>query len=792
MAAGVRLVLAGDHHDPAAVAADGGDRLDRAVERRDGVDGVVDVQLAEPVDRPPIASAGRCPSSRTSSGGPRRAAELLDRQVDAELAAEGGQRAGEPGAGVDEGHVEVEGDDQGHAADRRDARRQSEPLPRWGPVGDTGRLTSMPRPRRVPVGTLCACALRDDDGVLAGVGLAGAVAAEPDTEPTTDTATPGRHDLYLVTLAGPGSSADRGGRVRPATSARRAVAEQDATLAASVPAPRSTAGRRPQRLRRTAHRGPGPRGRGRPRRRPGRARRGPPAGGRPRRPVRPAPPGPRHVRGGAGTVIGFVDSGIWPDSPLFADVRGLGRSARDFRGACATGAGWPATRATASSSAPSGSSTGFGADRVRAYACLSAARRRRPRHPDGLDRGRQRRGQRAGHEPARRQLRGRRPAGPARGLQGLLDRARPAPTTAARPPTSSPPIDRAVPTGSTCSTSPSTAPDTGIDTVERALLGAAEADIVVVGRRRQPRPPLVRRAPLALGHVRSAARPASPDAARVVAPGAPADRRHGRPRRRPPARLVLGARVAAAGATAPSRGSACPAASTPRASPGASSCASAAGIGRVDKSRGGRAGRRRRHGAGQHHAAARLTADFHSVPTVHLTKDDGRTLRAWMRAHPGRPGHAAPRRRPAHPRAARRLDQLAATRRARSSSPTWSRTAVGVLGATPPVAPRPPLGPRLRHVGRRGPHQRHRRGAAQPPRLVGRRGALRAGHDRRRRRRRPVPAAPGRRAHPGAAPPTARVWCSARCRATTAPGSTATSTRRRSTPRRCCSRAPAP
>ena len=45
---------------------------------------------------------------------------------------------------------------------------------------------------------------------------------------------------------------------------------------------------------------------------------------------------------GAGVVVGIIDSGLWPDSPLFADVRGLGRAARDFRGGCATGPGWDA------------------------------------------------------------------------------------------------------------------------------------------------------------------------------------------------------------------------------------------------------------------------------------------------------------------------------------------------------------------------------------------------------------------------------------------------------------------
>ena len=41
----------------------------------------------------------------------------------------------------------------------------------------------------------------------------------------------------------------------------------------------------------------------------------------------PGNPGP----GGAGVVIGFVDSGIAPDSPLFSDVPGLGATPRRVR-----------------------------------------------------------------------------------------------------------------------------------------------------------------------------------------------------------------------------------------------------------------------------------------------------------------------------------------------------------------------------------------------------------------------------------------------------------------------------
>ena len=74
---------------------------------------------------------------------------------------------------------------------------------------------------------------------------------------------------------------------------------------------------------------------------------------------------------------------------------------------------------------------------------------------------------------------GDRAPGPDRGLQGLLDRRPTPPTTAAPPPTWSPRSTGRPATASTCSTSPSAARPT-VDTVERALLGAAEKDIVVV------------------------------------------------------------------------------------------------------------------------------------------------------------------------------------------------------------------------------------------------------------------------------------------------------------------------
>jgi hypothetical protein len=73
------------------------------------------------------------------------------------------------------------------------------------------------------------------------------------------------------------------------------------------------------------------------------------------------------------------------------------------------------------------------------------------------------------------------------------------------------------------------------------------------------------------------------------------------------------------------------------------------------------------------------------VPTVHLTKDDGRALREWLRAHPGRSVRLRPdgvRRSP---------ERLVAWTspgdpRAAFLKPDVVATAVGVLGAAPPTS----------------------------------------------------------------------------------------------------------
>ena len=172
-------------------------------------------------------------------------------------------------------------------------------------------------------------------------------------------------------------------------------------------------------------------------------------------------------------------------------------------------------------------------------------------------------------------------------------------------------------------------PSGTIDTVERALLGATEAGIVVTAAAgndgstayaAHPAPWVITvgasTSALPVGAVVATRGPRLEGAMvgdRSRRPGAAGPRRRRRGTRRLPVRRA---------------GSARPAASTPGPSTTRSSCASAATVARVDKSRAVRLA----DGAGMvlvNTAAGSTDADIHAVPTVHLSARDGRTLRAW-------------------------------------------------------------------------------------------------------------------------------------------------------------------
>ncbi|MGA8258564.1 MAG: S8 family serine peptidase, partial [Nocardioides sp.] len=80
--------------------------------------------------------------------------------------------------------------------------------------------------------------------------------------------------------------------------------------------------------------------------------------------------------GGAGVVIGVVDTGLAPESPLFAQVR-RGGSDGNFSGSCVTGQGWDATDCTNKVVGARWFVSGFGEAAVRATSALS------PRDTDG-------------------------------------------------------------------------------------------------------------------------------------------------------------------------------------------------------------------------------------------------------------------------------------------------------------------------------------------------------------------------------------------------------------------------
>lgn len=87
----------------------------------------------------------------------------------------------------------------------------------------------------------------------------------------------------------------------------------------------------------------------------------------------------RAARGGSGTVIGFVDSGIDPANRAFSDVAPLGKAPR-FRGGCTVAAGDSAWKSSACGEKIVGAQyfvQGFGPDRVRSADSLS------PRDTDG-------------------------------------------------------------------------------------------------------------------------------------------------------------------------------------------------------------------------------------------------------------------------------------------------------------------------------------------------------------------------------------------------------------------------
>ena len=183
-------------------------------------------------------------------------------------------------------------------------------------------------------------------------------------------------------------------------------------------------------------------------------------------------------RGGAGLVVGVIDTGIWPDSSLFASVPGLGKEPRDFAGGCDAGAEWGADTCNEKLVGAQWFVSGFGADNLRTSSSLS------PRDDSGH--GTQMASIAAGNSGVSVDV----PGLPQRTYSGHAPQARIAVYKACW---SAPDpdddgcatadlvtaIDRATRDGVDVINLSVGGPP-GLDTVERALLGAAERDIVVI------------------------------------------------------------------------------------------------------------------------------------------------------------------------------------------------------------------------------------------------------------------------------------------------------------------------
>ncbi|NPD05208.1 S8 family serine peptidase [Nocardioides sp. zg-1308] len=335
------------------------------------------------------------------------------------------------------------------------------------------------------------------------------------------------------------------------------------------------------------------------------------------------------LRGGAGVVIGVVDSGIAPQSPAFAVVPGLGADPQGFAGSCAEGEGWTAEDCTRKVVGARWFVDGFGADRVRSSEALSPL--------DVLGHGTQVSSVAAGNAGVSVRVDGR----DAGRFGGVAPQARIAAYKACWG--APDPADDGCSTADVVSAVDAAVADgvdvltlalaggEGVDTLQRALLGAAEADVVVMGAAGSAADasyaahasPWVTTVGAAVGRM---------SRGRITVPGGQSWTGGGRPVD------VRGRAVRAQDAAAPG---------VPRRV--ATQCRQGAldsrrvadrivichrgGIGRIDKSESvAQAGGRAMVLVNQRPGG--VTADFHTVPTVHLAADAGRRLSQWVARHP--------------------------------------------------------------------------------------------------------------------------------------------------------------
>ena len=329
-------------------------------------------------------------------------------------------------------------------------------------------------------------------------------------------------------------------------------------------------------------------------------------------------------------VVGVVDSGLAPESPLFAGIPGLGRRAEGFRGTCEVGDDWSADTCNRKVVASGWWVAGFGAGRVRSSEHLSAR--------DAVGHGTQVASVAAGNAGVSVRMDGRtvgRFGGAApqariavyKACWGAPDPADDGCATADLVSA----IDRATADGVDV-LNLSVAGPPGTDTVERALLGAAEADVVVVaaagndGREQYAAhaSPWVTTVGASLGSVWQG---------RVSVVGGPTLTGASRSRRTVAAtRLVLGADVAAPGASRRDAAQCRPGSLDAARTAGRAVYCERGGIGRIDKSD----AVARADGVAMVLGNVRpgpVVDDFHAVPTVQLSAPDAARLTRWVRTH---------------------------------------------------------------------------------------------------------------------------------------------------------------
>ncbi|HEY3014287.1 MAG TPA: S8 family serine peptidase [Nocardioides sp.] len=334
-----------------------------------------------------------------------------------------------------------------------------------------------------------------------------------------------------------------------------------------------------------------------------------------------------HTSGGSGVVVGIVDSGLDRDNPLFATVPGLGSVPRDFDGPCQIGPGFGECGGKVVGAR--WFVDGFGVNRLRAASALS------PRDDSGH--GTLVASVAAGNDGVSVRVGGQRLGV----YSGVAPQARVAVYKACW--TAPDPDDDGCSTADLVTAIDRATADgvdvlnlaasggTLLDTVDRALMGAAQSGIFVTaaagnnGHRRYAAhaSPWV----TTVGALAAPVAGGSLDVGDYTLSGAMASRRS------VTARLVSSSDAAAPDASARAARLCLPGSLDAGLVAGRIVMCDRGGIGRVDKSTTVALA----DGVGMvlaNTGKGELHADFQRVPTIHVTRTDADALRAWLRDHP--------------------------------------------------------------------------------------------------------------------------------------------------------------